>query len=141
MTPHTPIIQFQDYTRAMTPMDRYRKHTMLFDYWNSDLLETLQSRSFNAKRARRASSESLLELQTLHSLLTDEPAGAFAPLIEERTRINAQIQAGGVVPSQARGVVQVLESQTRRLHREFYWRKVEDRLRPLDVDTTPQATP
>ena len=130
--PLSPIIQFEDYTRSMTPLDRYRKHLMLFDYWNNDLTESLQGSSCNAKRLRRASSESLLELQTLQGLLTDEAATRLTQLLEERAAINQQIQQGTVEPFQANVVVRTLEAQTRQMHRDFYWRKVEDRLKPLD---------
>ena len=132
LKPQTPIIQFQDYTRSMTPVDRYRKHAMLFDYWNSDLLETLQGRLFNAKRARRASSESLLELRELQDLLMDESAQRLSPIIAERQRIDQQIQAGAVVPPQALGAVQQLEAQTRAVHRDFYWRDVQDQLKAME---------
>ena len=131
--PLSPIIQFQDYTRSMTPLDRYRKHLMLFEYWDAGLIESLQSSSFNAKRLKRASSESLLELQTLQQLLTDDRAATLAPLVEERAAINQRIQQGRVEPFQASVVVRMLEGHTRQIHREFYWRKVEDHLKPQDA--------
>ena len=124
----SPIIQFQDYTQAMTPLDKYRKHAMLYDYWNSNLLETLQDSSFNRKRAKHASAESLLELKTLQGLLDEELAGKMAPLVAERERVNQEIQSGAVAPNQADGVVRRLETHTRALHRDFYWRDVQDRL-------------
>ena len=121
----------------MTPLDRYRKHSMLFDYWNNDLCESLQGSSFNAKRLKRASSESLLELQTLQGLLTDEMATRLTPIIEGRTAIDRRIQQGGVEPYQANPVVRILDEQTRQMHREFYWRKVEDRLKPMEGGQAP----
>ena len=127
-----PIIQFQDYSRAMTPLDRYRKHYMIFDYWNSDLLESLQRRPINPKRYRLASEESLGELQALHGLLTEELAGRLAPLIEERTELNSRLERGGVSDSQVPFLERDLEDQTRRFQREFFWRKVEDHLKPQE---------
>jgi len=126
----TPVIQFQDYSRAMTPLDRYRKHYLIFDYWNSKLLDALQSRPLNPKRYRRASSDALGELQTLHGLLTEELATRLAPLIEDRTELDARLQRGGVSDSQVPPLQRDLEAQTRRFQREFFWRKVQDQLKP-----------
>lgn len=125
-----PIIQFQDYSRAMTPLDRYRKHYMIFDYWNSDLLESLQRPPLNPKRYRRASSDALGELQALQGLLTEELAERLAPLIEERTKLDSRLQRGGVSDSQVLLLQRDLEAQTRRFQREFFWRKMEDHLKP-----------
>ena len=60
--PPNPIINFQDYSRAMTPLERYQKHYLIFGYWNDTLLAGLQERSLNPKRVLRASEESLHEL-------------------------------------------------------------------------------
>ena len=125
-----PIIQFQDYSRAMTPLDRYRKHYMIFDYWNSDLLESLQRRPLNPKRYRLASKESLGELQALQGLLTEELAGRLAPLIEERTELDRRLQRVDASDSQVPFLQRDLEAQTRQFQREFFWRKVEDHLKP-----------
>lgn len=128
--PPTPIINFEDYTRAMTPVDRYRKHFMIFDYWNDDLLVALQSRSVNAKRLRRASSDALAELETLSSLLTDEMAARLAPLIEERARLDRQLQSGSFSAGDLSGMMRVLEAQARLIHRDLFWRDIEDHLKP-----------
>ena len=127
-----PIIQFQDYSRAMTPLDRYRKHYLIFDYWNSELLDAIQSRPLNPKRYRRASLDALGELQALQGLLTEELAGRLAPLIEERTELDSWLQRGGVSDSQAPPLQRDLEAQTRQFQREFFWRKVEDHLKPQE---------
>lgn len=124
------IIGFQDYTRAMTPLDRYQKHYVIFDYWNSELIDAFEGRGVSAKRMKRASSESLQELHTLKGLLQDDLAEQLGRTIEERKRLNEQIQRGSYPPSQADLIRRALERQSRDLHRSFSWRKVEDRLNP-----------
>ena len=129
----SPIVTFQDYTRAMTPMDRYRKHYALFDYWNSQLLEALQvqhpGQPLNPKRAQKASGESLQELTVLRGLLVDEAAAGVDQVLEERTAIDQQIQRGDYHVSQLAVMRRTLETQTRQIQRELYWRNVEDRLK------------
>ncbi len=127
--PPSPIISFQDYTRAMTPLDRYRKHWVLFGYWNGELLQELQGASLNPKRLKRASAESLDELRALHGWLQEEPAAWLWPLIEERVTIDRQFQRGAVTSAHANIAWRMLEAQTRRINREFSWRDVEDRLK------------
>lgn len=124
----SPIVSFQDYTRAMTPLDRYRKHYVLFDYWNSELIDAFEGRGVSAKRMKRASSESLQELHTLKGLLQDDLAEHLGRMIEDRQHLNEQIQRGPYPPSQADLIRRALERQSRDLHRDFSWRKVEDRL-------------
>ena len=128
-SPH-PIINFEDYTRAMTPLDRYRKHYLMFDYWNDELIEALQSHPINPKRFKLASSEALEELQTMQGLLMDDVAVRLAPLIEERTRINQQLQGVGFNDSHANLMGRTLEDQTRQINRNFFWRDVEEKLKP-----------
>ena len=70
----SPIVRFQDYSQAMTPLERYRKHYLMFQYWDEQLRNELASSSPNPKRFRQASSQSLEELQLLHQLL--QPARA-----------------------------------------------------------------
>ena len=125
----TPIVNFQDYTTAMTPLDRYRKHFALFDYWNAQLLDELQQRGLNPKRARQASRESLQELHALQELLEDDTASQMAPLLKERAQLDQQIQQEGYAPSQLEIMRRRLERQSRQINRELFWRKVEDRLK------------
>src|SRR3989338_8743748 len=113
--PPTPIISFQDYTQAMTPLDRYRKHYLIFEYWDGELLEALQSQSPNPKRLKRASSESLGELQVLKGLVTDDVAVRLAPLIEERARIDEELQQGATGLSHPSAIQRVIEAQSRRI--------------------------
>jgi len=125
-----PIISFQDYTRAMTPLDRYRKHHLMFDYWNSELIASLTAQPLNPKRTRRASTEALAELETLQGLMVDGVASRLRPFIEERARIHRQLQRGSVGETRATAVSRQLESQTRQIQRDFSWRDVEDQLKP-----------
>ena len=124
-----PIIQFEDYTRTMTPLDRYRKHYLMFDYWNDELLQALQSNSPNPKRFKRASSESLSELKTMQQLVTDDVAARFDPVIEARTKIDRELQSASFSNAQTSSIGHVLEAQTRQVHRELFWRDVEDKLK------------
>ena len=126
----SPIINFQDYGQAMTPLDRYRKHYLMFDYWSGELIESLQKAPLNSKRIKRDSSESLAELKTMKDLLVDDVALRFEPLVEERTKINSQVESGTIGPSDANTLSQALEAQTRQIHREFFWRDVQEHLKP-----------
>ena len=131
----SPIIRFEDYTKAVTPLDRYRKHSLLFDYWNDDLMSALQRRPFNAKRCRRASTEALAELEILKSLLTEDVAVRLEPLVQERARIHRQLVTGTFSANQADATGRILETQKRRFNREFFWRDVEDRLKRSTAET------
>lgn len=114
----------------MTPADRYRKHYLIFDYWQDELLDALQSPPVNPKRYKQASAESLVELRALQGLLTDGAAGRMAPLVDERAKVDGQLQRGLLQPVQIPGLVRTLERQERRINREFFWRDVEDALKP-----------
>ena len=128
-TSYASIINFEDYAHAMTPLDRYRKHNLLFDYWNGELLDAFQEPHLNSKRCIRASDEALSELRTMQHLLVEEPAARVAPLIEERARLHADLKSGLLDGQRANRAWHVLEDQTRRVHREFFWRDVEDHLK------------
>ena len=134
----TPVINFQDYTQAMTPLDRYRKHYLIFDYWNDDFMDALQRKPMNAKRLKLASSESLNELTALQGLVADDLIGAFTPLIEVRAKINKQVQTGHVSDSAANDIWRELDAQSRTIRRELFWRNVQDRLKPAQ---TPKVEP
>ncbi|MBI3083003.1 MAG: hypothetical protein HYY90_01360 [Candidatus Omnitrophica bacterium] len=118
----------------MTPLDRYRKHYLIFQYWDGELLEAFQSHLPNPKRLKRASSESLGELQVLQGLVTDDVAVRLSPLIEERARIDEELQQGATGFSRASALQRVIEAQSRRIHREFFWRDVEDHLKNARAD-------
>ena len=135
----TPIINFQDYTQTMTPLDRYRKHALIFDYWNSELLSGLSVTPLNPKRYKRASSESLAELQTMQSLLSDDMAARMSPIIEQRVKLNAQLQSAAFSQTQSPIISRTVEQQTTRIHREFFWRDVEDYLKPKPNSPEPDA--
>lgn len=138
----SPVISFQDYTRTMTPLDRYRKHYVLFEYWNQELLDALEGHAvsvspitgsgLNPKQAKQASRESLKELQVLQGLLQDDKATQVAPIIDERRRIDQHIQQGlsGGAPLDA--MRQRLEAHTRQINRTLFWRHVEDSLKDAD---------
>ena len=113
----------------MTPLDRYRKHSALFDYWNAELLDGLAPQEVNPKKVRQASAESLQELRALQGLLQDELAAGVDRLIAERTRIDRQLQGGAFNPAQADLLRRDVEAQTRQVHRELFWRDVQDRLK------------
>ena len=133
--PPAPVIQFLDYSKAMTPLDRYRKHYLMFDYWNETLIDALQGQSPNPKRYRRASTEALGEMETIKGLVSEELAARLAPLIGERVWIDRQLQSGGFAAHQASAVRQALEAQTREFERGFHWRDVEDHLKAGDAPT------
>lgn len=133
--PPSPIISFQDYTRTMTPLDRYRKHYMMFDYWDTTLIESLQSRSPNPKRFKRASTESLAELKIMSDLIGQELATRLLPLVEARAQLDRQLQQDAFNAAQAQVTIRTLEAQTRQIRREFFWRDVEDHLKQSSMDS------
>ena len=128
----SPIVNFQDYTRTMTPLDRYRKHALMFDYWNDELIEALGPGGSNEKRIKRASAEALQELTTLAGVLQPDYAAQLQPMVEARRRLNAQLQRGTYVPSQQDQLRRSVEMQTRKFERQFSWQDVQDHLNPLD---------
>ena len=150
--PASPIVSFQDYAQAMTPLDRYRKHYALFDYWNAELLDALQPRAgammlgtasgnVNPKRVKLAAGESLQELQMLQSLLQEGPANALQPLVDERATLTAQLTTGTFSFSQTSTIVRTLEQHSRDIKRDWYWRKVEDLLEAPVPAVAAQAPP
>ena len=134
-----PIINFQDYSRAMTPLDRYRKHYLIFDYWNGELLAGLSAHPLNPKRYKHASSESLAELQTMQNLLSEETAGRMSPVIERRAKLNRQLQSPAFSEAQSAITARDVEQQTLQIHRDFFWRNVEDQLKPPSATSGPDA--
>ena len=126
----TPVIQFHDYTGSMTPVERYQKHYMLFDYWNSQLLGDLDGSTINVKRLRRNSKESLAEMETILSLLGDERAAWLEPIVKERRIFDRDVQRGLVTSYAANRAKRDLERQTRDFQRDFFWRDVQDELKP-----------
>jgi hypothetical protein len=128
----TPIVAFTDYTRTITPLDRYRKHAVLFDYWNGELLkelgETAPNQPVNQKRLRRMSAESVSELKIMRGLVTEAAAGRFEPVLAERERLDREIQSSTVDRSRIGSLRQRLEDQARRIRRDLFWREVQDHL-------------
>ena len=136
----SPIIRFEDYTRTMTPLDRYRKHYLMFDYWNGELINALGSSPLNPKRLARACGESLAELETMRTLVTDELAQRFIPLIDARTQLNQELQHPGFNAFRSTIIGRELETQARQIHRELYWRDVEDHLKSHEATlSNPQS--
>lgn len=124
----SPIIKFQDYSQAITPEDRYRKHYMMFDYWNYELMDGLRVRPLNPKRYRKAADATLAELNALKGLLEDGPASKLSPLVDERSRIVQRLD-GGFSEMQADALIRDLEAQARSLHRDFSPRDVKEILK------------
>ena len=113
----------------MTPVDRYRKHYLMFGYWNDELLATLQDVHPSPKRLKRSSTEALEELTTLRGLLSEEKAAVLGRFVEERVTLNEQLQGGDINQLRANILRRELESQTRQIQRDFFWRDVEDHLK------------
>ena len=135
----TPVINFQDYTQAMTPLDRYRKHYLIFDYWNGDFMDALQAKQPNMKRIKLASSESLNELTALQGLVTGDLAEQVTRLINVRAKLNKQVQTGHLSESAARDIWRELDAQSRTIRRDLFWRKVQDRLKPAQTPPPDEA--
>ena len=134
----TPIVNFQDYTRTMTPLDRYRKHALIFDYWNDELIDALGPSGSNPKRIKRASAEALQELATLQQVLQDEQAAWLQPLLDERRRLDARLQRATYAPSHTDQIRRDVERQTRLFERQFSWQDMQDHLKSqAAMDGTP----
>ena len=127
--PPNPIINFQDYSQAMTPLERYRKHYLIFDYWNGELREALADHSPNSKRMTRACTESLAELEALKGLVPEDAAQQLTPLIVAREHWKSQLENGTLNSSEAMLIQREVESQARQIHREFFWRNMEEKLK------------
>ncbi len=126
----SPIISFEDYSQSMTPVDRYRKHYIIFEYWNGELIGAINQSNPNPKRLKRASKDALDELRTMRRLVADEFGAGLDPLIDERASLDRQIQQDSAPASRASSMVRTLESQMSRIHHEFYWRNIEEHLKP-----------
>ena len=126
----TPIIQFKDYSGALTPLDRYQKHYMLFDYWNSQLLAGIDESRPNPKRLKRDSAESLNELVTLQGLMADDLSQRLEPMVKDRRTLDRTFQSGAFNPSRREITKRELEAQTGQFQKQFFWRDVEDHLNP-----------
>ncbi len=134
VAPPSPIIKFQDYTRVLTPIDRYRKHYLMFEYWTGELIRELGRQvgqePTNLKRIQATSQESLAELEILHSLLNEQAAARMAPLLSARSKADAKLQVRLDAP-RVRLMQGVLETHKRQIHRKFHWRKIEADLNPF----------
>ena len=126
-----PIINFLDYSRAMTPMDRYRKHYLMFDYWNDQLLQALSSPPINPKRFKQSSAEAVTELQTMRMLLNDEAASKLSPHVDARIKLNEELQRerADMNSVQASALRRRVEEQTRSIQRGFSWQDMRDSLK------------
>ena len=126
--PPTPVTVFQDYSAAMTPLDRYRKHYAIFDYWHSGLQSALEARTPNPKRVKLTSTEALGELETMKGLLNEAAAVRLEPLLKEQAEIHRIVSSPSFDAARSDLIKRRLEAQTRAIHREFFWRKVQDQL-------------
>lgn len=122
----TPVIDFQDYSAAMTPLDRYRKHYLIYDYWSGELVDSLGERQPNGKRIRRASAESLAELRQLERLLHPDAALRLSLLIKSQASLDKRLQSGSYQKGEVSSLRRTMQQQKRKVRREFFWRHVED---------------
>ncbi|MDP3769262.1 MAG: hypothetical protein Q8S13_14715 [Dehalococcoidia bacterium] len=128
----SPIITFEDYNRAIAPIDLYRKHYLMFEYWNTELQRELEGRVVNPKRVRLASEESLTELGALQRLLTEEAGAELAPVIEERRAVDRQLRDKGMNRYQGQIVKKTIDAHGRLMNGRFFWRSVKDQLKPRE---------
>lgn len=122
-----PVIHFQDYSKDITPLDLYRKHFLMYEYWEADLVESMTTSRFSIKRVRHASSGALDELTELRKLVPGASGERLQALLAERMQVHRRLQ-GPVSPAQVDAVRRQIEAQSRAIHREFSWRKVDDLL-------------
>lgn len=131
----SPVIQFQDYSKGTTPLDRYRKHALLFDYWNDLLLQELTG-AMNLKRARHMSKEALGELGVLEALLQEQPAAELAAMKAHWQHVDQQLQEAKLVPPNADALRRDLERRTRDFERHFSWKDMQDQMRAPELAET-----
>ena len=134
----SPVIQFQDYSKGATPLDRYRMHALLFDYWNDLLLQELNG-AMNLKRARHVSHEALSELGALESLLQEQPAAELAAMKALWIGVDQQLQEAKLVPPNTDTMRRQLERQTREFEHRFSWRDVQEQMRAPEMTEAPPA--
>ena len=132
-----PIITFEDYSKMITPLDRYRKHFLMFQYWNEELLGALGDASPNPKRVGKASEESLAELREMQRLLQDEAVGRMQSIVDERASVDRQLR-GLLSPSQVGLLVTQVDRQTRAIRRDWFWRDVEEQIKEAVPPAPPQ---
>lgn len=137
----SPVISFEDYNRSVTPLDLYRKHYLMFEYWNSELQNELESRAINPKRLRLASDESLIELGQLQGLLTEEAGVPLTAVIQERRAVDRQLRDANLNPSQAQVIKKTIDAHGRLLNGRFFWRSVKDQLKSRDGAAPAAALP
>ncbi len=125
----SPIFSFEDYSHATTPLDRYRKHYALFEYWNAELIDAFGSPSPNPKRLTKSSSESLQELIELQKLLQDGAVPELSAQLDRRAQLDQELQSGRYHPSQFTTMRRDVEAQTRELYRVLHPHDVQDRLK------------
>jgi hypothetical protein len=130
----SPITRFEDYTAGLTPVDRYRKQYMLFEYWSEELLSALLPTSSNAKRLRRASAESRQQLERLVAMLEEPLASQVRPLLEERRGLDRRLQDPVDDFASVSLLRQKVELQQRRIHRLMAVSKVEEQLKSAASD-------
>jgi hypothetical protein len=130
----SPVINFQDYSKAVTPKDVYRKHYLMFEYWNGELLEELARVPMNPKGVQQAAAEALTELEALRGLLNEAGAQRLAPLVQERVELNRNLGRHAINSAQSAAARNTAEAQGRRMHREFFWRDAEPLLKPAAQD-------
>lgn len=128
-----PVVQFEDYSQTVTPLERYRKHALMLDYWNAQLLDELAGTTPNPKRFRQASAQSLEELHALQRLLQPDRAAVVEPILAERRRLDQQLQTGPYHPVNLTSIRSAVDAQTRQIHRQMSWRDVQDHLKPKDA--------
>ncbi|MBI3325024.1 MAG: hypothetical protein HYZ92_07065 [Candidatus Omnitrophica bacterium] len=136
----SPVTSFQDYAGSVTPLERYRKHYMLFEYWNAELVDEMRQPMMNGKRARHASHEALQELGSLRELLQPALLPRLEPILEQRRSLDGQLRADALTASQRETTLRLLDEQLRHMHRELYWRKVEDKLHSPAASAEPTAS-
>jgi hypothetical protein len=108
----------------------------MYDYWNHELMDSLQQPPLNPKRYRKASAESVTELEVLRSLLDEEAAARLAPLIDERAGVVKRLN-GSFSDTQAPLLLRDIELHTGRLHREFKPGEIQESL----IEEPPAASP
>ena len=73
----------------------------------------------------------------MQGLLSDDRAARMSPVIEQRLKLDQQLRSPAFGASQSPIVSRTVEQQTLKIHRDFFWRDVEDELKPSAAAPVP----
>ena len=80
------------------------------------------------------------ELEALKGLVPEDAAQQLTPLIVAREHWKSQLENGTLNSSEAMLIHREVESQARQIHREFFWRNMEEKLKAKCCAASAEST-